>query len=1094
MNKFFLSALFLIMSQWAAAYTFFSPLLREEAFTIQEAVSEITLKSPPVIINTLTVWQDSLKLVQDVDYQIDWNSGQIRFISMITGNLRVEYSCYPQNLIRKYYYYQVQDYSDTLKINTNSPRSSFWNQKTKLNITGSKSISVSVSNDENLSIDQALFLKMDGELAENMNIQAQLSDSRSPVTPEGTSKELSSLDQMYIKIYGRQYELAFGDLESNLTGTKFMLLNPKYEGIKAAYFDKHEAEVSMAISKSKTATQIFAGVEGKQGPYYLQPEGIETNVQIIAGSEKIYLNGSEVERGADYTIDYQEGTITFTSKYFISYTSTIMAVFQYSDEAYQKYQYLADSKVNLTPWLSVKNSFFSLKDDKANPLLYNFTPEDKEILKNAGDGPAFGNGIVEVIPGFGQYKKVTTDSLIYYEFVGNDTTGNYNLFFTYVGTGKGDYLLAGPGRYEFVGLNQGDYLPIKDLPKPQSKLNYDLALSLNFKEHLLYSELLLSDYDKNTFSTKDDQDNGGYLTHTEYKYSPELDLIKMEGDVYYRAKSVHAFTFAELRDPDELYALSSQVNTDSLKYDEYYGSVNYDFRTWFQQKISVKKVNYADFGDKMSYRVENTLRQFKYSPRVYYLLMLAKLDYQNAIDSYEKADYQVFDISYAFPYWQNLFSYKRQQNMSQAVTDFGHRNETYNFQMNTLNLQKIQSKVFHTKEDVYLYNKKWSTQTRSNLSGANVFLNWSERMIQLDYTHKVLKSWTEDQNDSKYDMAEIHMSGNFWKNAFNTNLNYSLRNLEFYPKVRELQYVGDGNGGYDSTGVYVGDGDYEWETVNVGKSEMSIEVKTDAALYFNPVEIWGESNPDSYWNKLQTETFLQIGENSKSTKKMPVYLLNPNYLMNKDYTLLGKTSFKQTIWYDLLKRTLAVRLSYKKDNTLDNRYQDQARMKSYSFEQMLRLTKLRKADLEFTNELSNETDSKYQSVIKKNTQMLEMRNNLANSLIITSKLQRDHEKGDNEQAGREYLIDSYSFKEQGSFFFLNKYRLLSSIEIRNNKRTGSSFLSFIPEKRNGLAYKWMGNLNYKMNSYTTVYLDYTGNKYPLQRDIHQLKLEIRAEF
>jgi len=68
------------------------------------------------------------------------------------------------------------------------------------------------------------------------------------------------------------------------------------------------------------------------------------------------------------------------------------------------------------------------------------------------------------------------------------------------------------------------------------------------------------------------------------------------------------------------------------------------------------------------------------------------------------------------------------------------------------------------------------------------------------------------------------------------------------------------------------------------------------------------------------------------------------------------------------------------------------------------------------------------------------------------------------------------------------------IEYRRNEREGSGFLSFLPEKREGNIFRWSFRLNYQLNPFITGGFEYSGNKYPLQDTVHQLKVEARAEF
>jgi len=105
-----------------------------------------------------------------------------------------------------------------------------------------------------------------------------------------------------------------------------------------------------------------------------------------------------------------------------------------------------------------------------------------------------------------------------------------------------------------------------------------------------------------------------------------------------------------------------------------------------------------------------------------------------------------------------------------------------------------------------------------------------------------------------------------------------LKNVEFYPKVRELIFVGQHAGIYDSTGVVSDDGEYDYEMVQVGDPELSIEVNTDLTLNFTPRLFTPAVSDDSPFfldmlKKMQLETYLLRAENSRSDKKWDVYLL-----------------------------------------------------------------------------------------------------------------------------------------------------------------------------------------------------------------------------
>ncbi|MDY6915741.1 MAG: hypothetical protein SVM86_05470, partial [Candidatus Cloacimonadota bacterium] len=441
------------------AYNFYSPAIRLEK--VNSSNTKVELQHQNLIVNSEKIIKDSTSLNKPQDYEIDYSSGTINF-HQDYGFVLVEYAIYPEKLLREFSSFTVQTLADSEKVQLKRPVFSQVYDDTQLNVSGSKTFKVSVANNEDFALDQSLFLKIDGKLGNNLFITAQLTDSQSPITPEGDSRELSNLDKVFLKLYGKNYDISFGDLEASFNQTRFINYQTKFEGLKASWTGKNEIMGALAISKGKQATDTFSGTEGKQGPYYLSVNNI-SGVQVVSGSETVYLNGNKLSRGSSYTIDYSEGSVTFTNENFIDSNSFIQVDFQYSDEEYNQNMYLASSKVDFSSLaflenLQMKTFMIIQNDDKDNPLQQTFSESDKQALAEAGDSEAWVSGVTQVEVGEGLYIKVEEGDLEYYEYVGSQANGEYIIHFTYVGSG-GDYEVAEEGYYIFVGDGQGSYSP-----------------------------------------------------------------------------------------------------------------------------------------------------------------------------------------------------------------------------------------------------------------------------------------------------------------------------------------------------------------------------------------------------------------------------------------------------------------------------------------------------------------------------------------------------------------------------------------------------------------------------------------------------------
>ncbi|MGI4835501.1 MAG: hypothetical protein ACRYFK_18770 [Janthinobacterium lividum] len=438
--------------------------------------------------------------------------------------------------------------------------------------TGNLSRGISFGNTQNVFVNSALNLQLEGQLTDKIHLTAAISDQNVPFQPEGNTQTLQQFDKIYITLTGPQWNLTAGDvvlrnkpdyflryykniqgaaLEANLgapgpqplqagvtnsvsnappssfaTYTNGVTTNsaapagsgsaplavpttpvpsgpqltpaPAPGNLPAAGpRGSASVEVRDRLGQVRSSTLVAGGVaKGKfasldltpldnvQGPYRLTGPNGEQFIIVLAGSERVYLDGRLQTRGFDYdyTIDYNLAEVTFSPRHLITKNSRLKVDFEYSDLNYSRSLYTL-SHYQQVGRLQLRGNFYQEADDPNNLANLSLSASDLATLRTAGnvsqvqtpgaDSAAFNRTLVQyhrvaftTSSGLGAYKYVyTTDSL----------RGVYTVRFTDVGDGLGDYALSttnnsANGRvYEYAGPNLGRYRAVRVLPTPLLK-------------------------------------------------------------------------------------------------------------------------------------------------------------------------------------------------------------------------------------------------------------------------------------------------------------------------------------------------------------------------------------------------------------------------------------------------------------------------------------------------------------------------------------------------------------------------------------------------------------------------------------------------
>ncbi|MFO7829325.1 MAG: hypothetical protein R6V23_11925 [Bacteroidales bacterium] len=523
-----------------------------------------TVYSDSIIIDTLSIVPGSEiitlgnRVLSDSLYHVEYAQSILYLnpeILTSANQLSITYRVFPIDLSASYYHRKKSDVEiiGPILARPETGQSNF--QQTfftdnQIDKRGSISRGITIGNNQDAVISSNLNLQLAGKIGKNMNLLAAISDENIPIQPEGNSQQIQEFDKVFIQLYNEKFKLIAGDFEITSPTGYYMKLNKKAQGglfnTKIAGRNNHsnilESTVSAAVSKGKFCRKTFRGQEGNQGPYKLTGCENELYIIVLAGTEKVFIDGKLQSRGKenDYTIDYNTGEITFTANKPITKDSRIAIEFEYSERSYARFLVYTKNTLkteNGSFWLNI----YSEQDSKNQPLNQDLTDEQKQLLAESGDDiqNAFVPNVdsVDFRNDYVLYKKTDTtiNGIVYeiYKYSTNPEKAIYQVGFSYTGENNGNYIQTRSSANGKVftwiapvnGEPQGSYEPVRLLisPKKQQLVNVGGEYHINHTTSTFF-ELALSNQDINTFSSKDASDNVGYAL----KFNVEKSILNAD--------------------------------------------------------------------------------------------------------------------------------------------------------------------------------------------------------------------------------------------------------------------------------------------------------------------------------------------------------------------------------------------------------------------------------------------------------------------------------------------------------------------------------------------------------------------------------------
>ncbi len=1003
-----------------------------------------------------------------------------------------------------------------------------------------------VGTTKDFSLNSGLRLQLSGRLSDDIEVVAALTDENTPIQPEGNTERLDELDKVFIQIRHPNAQGTFGDYFVKRKTGEFGVINRKLQGLKGEFNYKSSAGfLSFASSRGKFNTNTFNGQDGVQGPYRLKGVNNEPDIIVIAGTEKVYIDGILQKRGErnDYVIEYGNAQITFTPNKLITVNSRINVDFEYTDRRYSRNFFGAGGTTKLfNDKLEINIQYIREGDNQNAPIDILLSDTDKEILRNAGDdifktkkngvslAPADSNGIRK-----GRYEKVDTlinnSPFTFYRYNPGGANSIYNAAFSFIGQGKGDYLRESLGVFKFVGIGKGTYLPVIFLPMPQ--LNQLGNFQVKYKPAKgidLSFEYSGSIFDRNRFSSIDDNNNFGSARNLLINITPrKISLGNFElGEIGLTFKD--RFIGRKYNPVNRINTIEFNrdynLNTSLSNLDQNLREINLSFLP--SKKMSINSFfGFLRQGNSFkSDRYKNTIR-FNPGKKVN---LNYNIDYVKTVNTFltTKWSRQEGDAKFKL------------LNLSSGLFYLAENKEDYALKADSL----LNSSLKYYEFDPYIsYEKikglklsfKYSFRRDYAALSGNMIeqANSNGQFYEIDYNagstiRTNLKVVLRDKvynsqfksigfKDSKTVLIRSISNLRFLNNALTGNIFYeastqkSAKLQQIFVKVEKGRgnfiYLGDlnKNGIQDENefGPALFDGDYIKITASTDELFPVINLKTSTNWRIRFSEI---VNKNSLLGKilkpLSTETFWRVEENSREEDLKKIYLLNFSSFQDINKTLRGSNFIQQDIFINENSYEFSLRFRFTQSKNL-NQFSD-GPIRSYIRERSVRLR------MKLVKEISNQTEfvNKQDNAFLESDIPSSRRRRITSNSISSDFVYRPEnniEVGFTLKAGRS--TDVYPAKPSVIDFNSQAIRLVLSfagsgrfrVEIRRDELLGNTAGNFLPfeiteGKLIGKNYFWNVSFEYKIAANLQTSLSYNGRKQALSKTVHTARAEFRAFF
>ena len=1107
-------------------------LFEKEVFLIADSSSlSYQLNDSLLIPDSEKVWADSVLLKNEHDYSFDYLAGILNFKKAPSGKrqIRIQYKIFPFSLKTEYFNREivlVKKQNEGFKDFSNSAENSRPPQKkvsrdilgSQLRKSGSIIRGISVGSNQNLQVDSGLRIQISGQLADNVEVVASLTDQNTPIQPEGNTQTLQEIDKVFVKIKGPNLQATLGDYNLDLQGGEFTRYSRKLEGIMGRVdFRNYSVILSGAVSRGQFTTNEFLGQEGNQGPYQLQGANGQINIIILAGTERVWVDGEQVARGEnhDYVIDYGNGQIRFTRHHLITSDSRITVDFQFSDESFLRDFFAARGQsIFFGNKVKLGTTFIRESDHKDSPLNLELDDRRLAILEAAGDSLAVVPGWTFVGQDSGVYIMDSTGVFVYAGL----ELGDHIVSFSFFGENQGDYRNIGLGRFEFAGENRGSYKPFIILPKAQrhdlAGLNLELAPSSSFN---IKSELVMSDFDGNVYSTRDNANNQGTAYSVNLNFQPEnivfwgknLGKLSFSGKLRNKSENFQDIDRTTIAEFNRRWNISNSVSSAQENIAEFRGS--YVPLSGLTFRGGVGRLSKSSLFKSNRWEFQTSLHK-KNLPRTNYFIEFIDRNDRN-IKQESTWLRQKIGAEYDLKRIKPIFEYEgeiRKDSQTDSL-DSGFRFDSYTAGLVFSPFKFLTTSAkYNVRDDKARLDQTFSPKSIAKTQSYDLSLrNWRAFNVSASYTHREREFADDSIQGTRTDLADIRISFSPRHGGIRSNFYYQASNTQVALQEEVFIRVKESEGNFrfnEELNEFEPDpfGDFVRRLFTTKNFSPVIGLKVRADLRFTPKRFFNLKNKgflQKVFSPVSTETFLRIDERTKEKDVTKIYLLQLEHF-RQDSTLFGSWEFRQDVFLWEKSRKFSLRYRYRNRLELNNQFiggGQRRQVLERRFRVLHRFSNQISIQVEYTNALE---DRIFQSLSRQDRKVRSDKL----ELDFVYRPQRRLELGLRSQVSRNRDIvlkpqtraNLISLKPRSNYSLSKKGRLRGEIEwVRVDVSPNNRLIPFelTNGRRAGTTLRWNFSFDYRISINVQASMSYLGRKEPDRpKTQHIARVEMRAFF